>query len=77
MRLTLSETWLTTQTSVALRAAATGSRPTGTEGTVLQTMRVDVEDLEPIVGRVGGKQPLPVRRQGQGTDLATLEEGER
>ena len=56
--LTLSDRWLTTQTSLLVRAAtATGSRPTGTEPTCVSAAAVDGEDLEPVVGRVEREQP--------------------
>ena len=54
--LTLSETWLTTQTSVADRSAmATGSSPTGTEATRDKaTFCADAPLMENISSRLSG-----------------------
>ena len=64
--LTLSERWLTTQTSLSLRAAtATGSRPTGRRRGA-RGRGLDAEDLEAVVGRVDGEEQLAVGDSASG-----------
>ena len=74
--LTLSDRWLTTQTSVSLRAAtATGSSPTGIEARWVRPLDVDLEDLEAVVRRVDGEEAAPAGGERERPDLAALEEG--
>ena len=76
--LTLSERWLTTQTSPLLRAAtATGSMPTGTELRWLRPPPDNVEDLQRVVGRVDRVERRAVGRQGQGAHEPAFELDER
>ena len=76
--LTLSERWLTTQTSVfAARRDRDRLEADRDRADVVEPARVDVEDLEPVVGRVDGEQTGPVRRLRERPDLAGLEGGER
>ena len=75
--LTLSERWLTTQTSLFVRAAtATGSRPTGTEPVWVRPPAATVK-IEAVVGRVDREQPRAVGRHRQRPHLAGLERDER